>query len=862
MAERPLLNLPAPEATVPRKLGGGGAKIFRPTRDRQRERLDPRFERLSRVANNPAALLALRDDPGSIAPERAIVFEVEGSLEDFYSQVNALGLEYLGDFESEIPPSDDFRSEKHPERPLASRVYLAMPDARALRELLGLWNRYKSGQRMPNGRGPWSDLFNRLVDVRPWGPQDRVPEETILYFEEDLAARPDTPVRFEVELWFHRNEARRAAAFGRVRDFIESSEGRVIDRATIPEIYYDALLVDLPPEAIRELIDHPDVGLARIDDIMFLRPQSVARAPHSDVEGEDLALPTRPPMAGRPPIAALLDGLPIENHAQLAGHLLVDDPEGLADRYPVSFRRHGTEMASLIVNGDLNHGEPPLSRPLYVRPILQPSAGGERTSDTRLLVDILHEAVLRMKAGVGGAPPSAPDVVVVNLSIGDEHRPFARVMSPLARLIDHLSWQYKLLFLVSAGNITDRLKIEGYSTWRDFEAATPIEREKAVFASLNAQKSFRTILSPAEAANALTIGAAHSGSAFTGVLPADRLDPFTDEGAPNIVSALGLGYRKSIKPELLLSGGRAPVMMAATGGELWVRPPQAGARLFGLKAASANPAGSTSFVDHTWGTSAATALATRAAHRIFESLAGDSGDTNHDDLPADALALVLKALLVHGAQWSACGEMLDGYFQPQGQGSHLHRRDDITRLMGYGVPDISRVLDCTANRATLLGVGTITPGEANLYRIPLPEGLDGVRALRSLVITVAWTSPINPRHQGYRMAAIDISTPSEDKWWMASDRFSYQPTDKAVVRGTTLHERRTDEAATVFVDDGHILLRVGCKASAGELSADVPYAIALSFEVAAELGIPVYDQVKARVEALEVPQPVPVRPGR
>ncbi len=46
--------------------------------------------------------------------------------------------------------------------------------------------------------------------------------------------------------------------------------------------------------------------------------------------------------------------------------------------------------------------------------------------------------------------------------------------------------------------------------------------------------------------------------------------------------------------------------------------------------------------------------------------------------------------------------------------------------------------------------------------------------------------------------------------WITADREPSQPTDKAVVRGTVFHERRTGEAATVFVDDGHILLRVSC----------------------------------------------------
>lgn len=449
-------------------------------------------------------------------------------------------------------------------------------------------------------------------------------------------------------------------------------------------------------------------------------------------------------------------------------------------------------------------------------------------------------------------------MVLVNLSLGDENRPFARQMSPLGRLLDHLSWRYRVLFLVSAGNIKDRLPIEGYSTWSAFEAASPEEREKAVLHSLNANKSRRTLFSPAEAMNVLTIGAAHSGSGYTGAFPSDRVDPFTDEHLPNIVSALGLGFKRVIKPEVLFEGGRAPVMMAASGGGLEVRPPSGGVKLFGVKAARPSRSGGTRHEDFTWGTSAATALATRAAHRIYDAMFDPSGGSNHADIPADERALVLKTLLVHSAQWGEKGAMLDTLFGPQGQGSHHQRRDDIARLLGYGVPQIDRVLDCAENRATLLGTGTINADTAILYRVPLPDGLEGVRAFRALAVTLAWFSPVNPRHQGYRMAALDASAGSEEKYWMASERESSQPTDKAVIRGTVFHERRSDEAATVFVDDGHVLLRVSCRATAGTLTEPIPFALAVSFEVGVDAGIPVYEQVRAR---LGIPVRAGIRPG-
>ena len=103
------------------------------------------------------------------------------------------------------------------------------------------------------------------------------------------------------------------------------------------------------------------------------------------------------------------------------------------------------------------------------------------------------------------------------------------------------------------------------------------------------------------------------------------------------------------------------------------------------------------------------------------------------------------------------------------------------------------------------------------------------------------------------MAALDISPGTEEKYWIAPDR-SLQPTDKATARGTVFHERRSGEEATVFLDDGNLVLRVSCRAAAGNLAERIPFALAVSMEVAIEAGIPVYDQVRVRLAT-----PIPAR---
>jgi hypothetical protein len=847
--ERPLLKIPAPESVAPPRPPRGGAQLTKPTRQRQGERLDPKFQRLARVVTVPTQVMQLRQDPEAIAPERAIVFEVAGSLATFYEEAARIGLEYLADDEREIEPDDDFRLTEKPDQPISGRIYLAMPDLEALRQLVRLWERYKAGRRMDGGFGMWTQLFGLLKDVRAWGPEDRLTAETLAAWQEQLAKAPDKPVRFDVELWYRENSETRGAAFRTFSATVHQLGGTIVHHATIPEIRYDAALIDLPAAQIRELIANPTVTLARVNEIMFIRPQSMVAFPVDDERQDDPAPAVTGAAATQPPIAALLDGLPVQNHHRLDKRLIVDDPEGLEPTYLVAARKHGTEMASLIIHGDINRREPPLRRPLYVRPIMEPvrtpNGWEERTPSDRLLVDHVYRAVRRMKEGEADEPPTAPTVFLINLSLGDENRQFSGPMSPWARLLDHLAHRYNVLFLVSAGNVRDSLAVAAFPTWTAFEMATLADRERALFAALDAQKATRTILSPAEAMNVLTVGAAHRDAMPSGGSIASGADPIANTDLPNLSSRLGLGFRKVIKPDLLVDGGREYVRWTSTNPNLHVVPVRQAARAFGLMAAAPDPLGDLSKTALTWGTSAATALATRAGHLVFDAVTDQNENAMLADTPPQYLPLIVKALLVHGSAWGAGASVIEGL----STGRHHAKKDNVSRYVGHGVLDATRIIACTAERATLVGYGEITPGSASLYRIPLPPSLEGVLEPRSVTVTLAWFSPINPRHQGYRMVALDARPGGDPRFSLGVDRARDQPHDKAIGRGTIFHDRREGRRAAPYVDKGDMLLRIAARETAGEFKGRVRYALAVSIEVGVGSTIAVYDEVRAAVLA-------------
>ncbi len=865
MADRPLLILPTPEPIAPPPGQGRGGDIRKPERDVQVRRFQPVFRRLRQALDGGAAgAMELRDDPSSLAPDRVIVFEIAGSVDRFVGAVSRVpGLEFMAEYETEEPPDELFsvedtrkgrKGEVRGDKNVPGRFYLAMPTAGAFDELLSLWGRWSRGERLGQGYTPFEKVFEQLRVLRAWGAEDRILDETIAYWQDELARAPDRPVRTEVELWFFPTDAARHDASRRLAAHIAEAGGRVVHETIIREIAYHGALVDIPAGAVPGLMRRDEIHLALADEVMFLRPQSVLS---NESEPEDVEAPGVGDRAGVPavdvPVAALLDGFPLQRHPLLSNRLSMDDPDGLEEMAVVSRRFHGTAMASLILHGDLNAGEAPLERPLYVRPIMfAQEHGPERTDGDRLLIDTIYRAVLRIR-GSAGEEPSAPSVFLINLSIGDTRRPFTRLVSPLARLLDFLSERYGILFLVSGGNNTDPLTMDQFDTWNDFENAASNDRERAVLEALNAVKHRRTILSPAEAINVLTVGAQHHDDVTGRPLAANAVDPFDSNELPNASSALGLGHRRTIKPEIYLPGGREYVRVGRSGGGIEARfgQPQ---RLYGLSAASPDSSGQgrlgkTALSD---GTSSATALATRAAHRIFDSLMDRDGGSRLADMPPEYYAALVKTLLVHRARWNGKSALLKEICGPHDGRRYVEQAENVSRFMGFGVPNTLEALECASNRATLVGYGSLAPDRAHRYRIPLPASLERVTDPRALTITLAWFSPVKAGHQSYRCVRLEASADTPLEALGVERKAVAQPADASVKKGTVFHETYHGARAVPFLDDGHLGLKVWCKEDAGGIEDAVRYGIAVTIE--AENAIRIYEEIEQRLRVAPRPR--------
>lgn len=564
MAEYPLLVFPEPAHAERAKRFGGGGRPRIPDARLQAERLTPQFQRLQVALDQKR--IALQDNPLGIRPEQVLVLETVGSIENLVRAATKIGLTWLGEVEREpFPPEYGFEDRNDPRKELNGQLFLAMTDQLAQQQLLSFFDQWRedSDRSFPRGLARLKEVFAHLHTVRTWDAEDRLRETGVL---EDWQARVESGqeiVPFEVELWFREDPERRRQAESHVRSIIESLDGEVVSRCVISAIAYHGILARLPIARIREVVELPevrqDVRLLQCESVRHIRPvgQCAVRWPE-DIRDGDIgnAEPGIDQPAGAP-IVALLDGLPLAAHRLLNSRVEIDDPDGYEADYPASARRHGTAMASLICHGDLNSAEDPASRPIYARPIMKPRydfSGNpvESVPEDVLLVDLIHRAVRRLYEPEGGQPPAAPGIRVINLSIGDPARLFDREVSALARLLDWLAHRYNVLFIVSAGNHLDDIQLD--IARDEFPALTPTQREDAVIKAVARDTRNRRLLSPGETANGLTLGATHQDLATD--LPPNLVDPFAGSGLPSVVNAHGPGFRRAIKPDIMLPGGR------------------------------------------------------------------------------------------------------------------------------------------------------------------------------------------------------------------------------------------------------------------------------------------------------------------
>ena len=337
------------------------------------------------------------------------------------------------------------------------------------------------------------------------------------------------------------------------------------------------------------------------------------------------------------------------------------------------------------------------------------------------------------------------------------------------------------------------------------------------------------VLAPAESLNGLTIGALYDD--FSTITENDRFILAVEKGMPSPISAVGKGYRSIITPDLFYYGGIKYVRKQLNGNSAWA----ISTRMPGCLSAAPYGTGDVDGCAFSFGTSDAAAQITHEAAKCHDVLDQIFISETGESLPIDSTAILLKAMLAHGASWDSIANKLSLSMETSAK--------QLSRWLGNGIPNIDRVIECTKERITLIGLGALKKDEGDIFRLPLPVDFSSRLMKRKLTVTLAYLSPTSPNKQAYRCAQLWFNVDDGGKG-LVPDR---QNTEwQAVRKGTLQHEIFVGENPIVWNDDD-LLIKVNCKEEADKIRTAIPYCLFVSFEVAEGFDVDLYTDVSTKI---------------
>ncbi|WP_320837939.1 S8 family peptidase [Zhongshania sp.] len=862
MDYRPHLTFLAPKTALDiDRLPGNGGSLTSPSPATQFTRFQPIIGNMQRQF---AEHIALCESVEGLSPEKILVLEVAGSVKNFAIALQKVkGFEYLSRWLTDeiVEENSVYTGSSEKPKPVEREIYLTMSNQDGLNRLFAEWRKISETGAVDYGMTPLRDALRQLHRIRFWNTEDRIKKTGLLedwrYRILDVERYGTENVPFEIELWFKKSGVARSKAENELTTLLASLGGSVSGSFVHTGIAYHALRGELPIQQVQKVIElgAEQLQLMRSDDVMFFRPLGQCGFSLRDESiistEEDITINNDQNVDSTSAIVALFDGLPLENHEAIKNRITVDDPDHFSDFYSAPKQQlHGTAMASLIIHGDRGAGDRPLETPLYVRPILapgSPSFDGKRMEcipEGTLPLDLIHRAVKRLFEGDGGVVPMAPNVKAINLSVCDPRQLFDRNMSPWARMLDWLSYRYNVLFVVSAGNHLDDINLD--LSLKEFTLMSLLEREKAMIGAINRTRWSRRLMSPAEAINAITVKATHHDCSESHEVPG-IFDPFVSEGMFSPINPISFGKANGVKPEVMASGGRVtyksmtysdddPVALRV------VNTPKA----FGPGHKIAVPSDISGAINRyafSYGTSNAAALVTRRIALLHETIESMKLFQHDDALQNAPESVILKALIVHGAEISEKAAKASKAVLHTKENSRTYKSEQ-GQYFGYGQINEKRIHACSSNQATLIRSGVLKLGESDTYSFPLPPCLASIEQSRRMIITLAWFSPINPVHNEYNQAQMWVSDPKKSSALNFSQGDYYHHSQK---KGTVYHDVIYGDKASPYLSGQDIRLKVNCKARAAGQNIKIPYALVVTLDTP-NIELPVYEEVKLALE--------------
>ena len=417
------------------------------------------------------------------------------------------------------------------------------------------------------------------------------------------------------------------------------------------------------------------------------------------------------------PIICVIDSGIQEAHKYVSPAIISGDSISLIPKQPgvgdeVAGGGHGTRVAGAILYPDQIPISGVYKLPNFIRNVRVLDNNNSMMSDIEP-AEVILDVTKRFTSPVATVPSN-----VFNHSIG-ENKPFTDIahMSAWAAQIDKQSYENDILFVQSAGNISEEMitaLIKAGHPYPDY-----IGHE------------FSRLSNPAQSLQALTVGSVSENDYET-----EDIIAMGKRGDSSSYSRIGPGIWDTIKPDVVEYGGTHAINKAGTDVRL-TTPSEVCPELL-----RRSPPGK-AYDRDVVGTSFSSPKVAHIASEIEKIL-------------PDSPALLYRALIAQSARWFDLTNVRD--------------RENTIRRIGFGLPDIQRATHNDEYRVTLLtpNISEIGEREAHVYSIKIPDELKAVGDEYDVLIEVTLSYAANPRRtrryiKGYLSTWVDWISSRRDE---------------------------------------------------------------------------------------------------
>lgn len=486
--------------------------------------------------------------------------------------------------------------------------------------------------------------------------------------------------RLDIELWpIHvANHPTRIAVYQKFEDWLRKESIAKIDRINL-----DSLLmyrVEVENSQVDLLLNHRDIRQVDLTPVSGISFQEL----NVDIEELPKNIPSPPRDAAR---VCILDSGINTNHPLISP--AIGDSESFVEGGNTDDDAgHGTAVAGIALYGDLeackesNYWHPEIW--ILNGKILECDDHGNAIFNEETIENKIERAVTHFH--------KTYNCRIFNLSIGNLNAPYdGKHVKGMAYLLDRLSRQLDILFIVSAGNFSGNEDPPvPVDSWRE-------EYPEYLLSPVS------TIIDPAPSLCSITVGSLARHNANIDELRYPEISALSpaSENQPSPFTRHGPSVKGALKPEIMAIGGNLASPMRKDGKQ-W----QANMRGLGVLTLNSNFVGST-LLKEISGTSFAAPYLTHLAGRLLNQY-------------PDASANLLRAMIVNHCKLP--NECEETFPEAARKAYKKERRRDLPReVCGYGSVDEDILFRSTETSALVFAEESIENDTHQFYELPLPE---------------------------------------------------------------------------------------------------------------------------------------------